>query len=198
MHLLQAPFPLGQARPATDDAGVDLSSDVVGHVWEFPFADPNQVGSRALGLKNARKLLARVVKNVSGGTLSPKMAVRYSTTDLKYSFEVAGVANADYQIGCHFVDPFVASVPNGYLFWVVIAGVTIAKTAGTLSNAITAGDRLAVANGGGVQKLVLPGTPTYQDVLDRSHAYVATALESKATTDTNQDILVEVVSWQSR
>ena len=193
MPLDNLAFPLGSWLDATDQDGNDHSAALVGLEFEATFPAENTAGSMAVGLKDAARIRVRVVKNGSGGSLTAKKAVRYSTTDGEWGQVVAGHANAAYQKDVHLVDPLVGSVPDGKLFYVVVGGVTIAKTHTTLANAISVGDRLATENGGGLVKAVLPGTPSAQDAFDRAQATIAVAMEARTTSQTDTDTLVYVL-----
>jgi len=195
-HLEQLPFRLGTWISSTDESGNDLSADLVGREYDVPFLDPNNSVSQPVKLKNASNIRVRIVKNASGGTLTAKKAVVYSTTDGKHGLEVAGHPTASHPKVAHFVDPLVGSVPNGALFYVVVGGTTIAKTSTTLPSAIAAGDPVAVDAGGGIIKLELSATPTDQEVFDRVLAAVGVAAEARATTDTDTDTLIRL-EWRA-
>ena len=130
-----APFPRGKTyygstdiRPtaptngATDPYGPSVKIEGIQN--EFPDYDP--VNSRAGGvriLRSERKVICQLVRNVSGITLQPGMAVKWLAGS--EGKRVDGYTNTTAQEAAGIVDdliPCATGVPTNDLFWLVIQG----------------------------------------------------------------------------
>lgn len=125
---------------------------VLGILWTAYDAE-NGDGSKVIGMRSAfldenpitkkrlsnRSVECIAVKNASGGTLAPGSVVKFSAHDgaatTPDDFGLANVAGlaatTDVLVGV--VDEYLtANVPNGEVFWLVVAGpAAIKKTTGT-------------------------------------------------------------------
>lgn len=139
----------------------------------------------------------RVVRNRSGAALVGRRAVSFATTAGKHEVEVSGYA-AVGSARAYVVDDLLTSVPDKDLFFVVVEGPCLAKTAlsGDVSNLIVQGDYLhamtAATTGATTAGRLAAATLTgATSVLASQIAnVVGRAMSAKTTANTNADILI--------
>lgn len=118
---------------------------------------------------SAMNVVARWVKNESGGTLNPGESCTWDTGSTFGPGKAVGGEGAAGSV-CGFVDPYVSSVANDQCFWLIEEGPTKVCYDGSASLAIN--DPLATAASGRVAEATLGTTET---------AYViGRALEAKS------------------
>lgn len=151
--------------------------------------------------RDGRFVRCRLVRNVSGITLTGKRLVKYAATAGVYGTRVDGYCNVTAERVAGVTDEFLPSsgVPDGDLFWIVVEGPTVCKMPQTAVADIAVGNRLvaltaaastgATAGNIGVQSLA-GATQPLGDQVQNAFAYALSAVNS---TSTGSDVLVDVV-----
>lgn len=143
----------------------------------------------------------RVCRNNSGAALLPKTAIKFNLTAGKGFYDVAGMCTVTAERTAIVDHKLPAGgVPNGDLFYAIIAGPALARTslAGDATNLIVVGDALhaqtAVTTGattaGRVGEALFTGATTV--LAGQVINVVGYAMSAKTTGNTNADILVNV------
>lgn len=204
------PFPRGSTW--YDGATIDTTNygglEHEGHDWWFEDVNPNIFPASTAGARQARTnrmVRCLCVRNVSGIALLPKRLVRFQrTAGSPMVGRVDGYAYTTADEG-YPVDEYLPStgVPNGDLFWIVIEGPALVLTdlAGAANNVVNVGDILTAltaatsqaTTAGRVKPQDLSGATTTfgNEVQNR----IGRALSAKTTTQTNNDLLVDVRKW---
>jgi len=149
--------------------------------------------------RSKRRVLCRLVRNVSGITLYGKRLVRFKAGTL--GTEVDGYTHVPGQGNYACSDEYLPSggVRNNDIFWVVIKGPAIVKTSllGDINNFIAAGDRLMAAtaansqatSAGYVGILAIASSTAGGTIGPQS---LGVAQSAKTTANSGADILVDV------
>jgi len=179
-------------------------ADVEGTFHDFKdFVAPTS-GNGMRTRRSNRWVTCVLVRNMSGGALLPGYVVTWKSG--YRGLQVDGYARTTGQAAAGVVDEFLpaAGVPDKDLFWLVVKGPVLMKTAleGNANNVISLDDRLyaltAVTSGattaGRVATWALTATSTgttdgtlTQNILNA----FGRALSAKTTANTNADILVD-------
>lgn len=148
--------PLGRGEYSTD-GGLD---HLIGIEKEFPDDDYSSTEMRK-PKRSQKTVKCRLVKNDSGGTLTPKNCVKWSTTAGEFNKYIGAVCG-DGDPPAGVVDEYVVStVPDGALFWIVTDGPT--DVLGSSDAAISVGAKLTTDASGQVRAMT--GTATTAEVL---------------------------------
>lgn len=173
-----------------------------GKEYVFEDIDPDNHTART-----GRKVVCRVVRNNSGISLLPKRLALLEGTAGDSSGKVDGyaitsAANTPQQ--GYPIDEYLPStgVPNGDLFYIVVEGPAVVTT--SLANmatdlsvnefvvAVTAATSQATTAGRVIPQLLSGATaPLAANIQNR----IGRAMTSKVTTDTGEDLLVDVGHW---
>lgn len=191
------PFPRGALGSAySDPATVDTAGNqqMEGMEYWFPDIDHSAIlGAQAQ--RSNRSVLCRIVRNKSGGALLPKKTVKYNDAATN-GYDWGNQTNGNAALGdpiLGVVDEFLpaAGVPDGELFWVVVAGPStcISDSAGDTNI--------------GIGKKVVPGGGTAGNLVEQDTTVVtgpglynqiqgAVGRLMKAVNATSTDIIVDV------
>lgn len=194
----------GETPDTANLKGVELEGQVK------VFEDINWGDRGIKSYRSARPVVCRLVRNMSGITLLPKRLVQLDPAN-NYN-RVTGYAAtlASYAVP---VDEFLPAtgVPNGDLFWVVVAGPATILTPvagatfdngninkGDIVNAATAAASTGTGTTGvagritGVSIGAFTTAAQFQLLRDVAANMVGRALSARTTGETNADLLVDV------
>jgi hypothetical protein len=160
--------------------------------------------------RSGRKVVCRLVRNMSGITLYGKRLV---TLDPTNPGRVTGFADTTAE-ECYPTDEFLpaAGVPNGDLFWIVISGPAVVLTPMTGAEfgatSIVAGDRIISLTTSGASTAAgttgVPGRAAgfvfvasttiaqMTDLVNLATNHVGRAMSAKTSGQTNSDLLIDV------
>lgn len=180
-----APFPLGTTVDATNLAS---SNQFLGKVYQFK--DTYTGGYN----------LYRCVENESGIALAPKRVVNYKTASEKK--EVDGYCSVAADRAAGIVDESLPSTgaPDGHLFWILVKGVGIAKTAlGADARNVFSVDTPVVAATAATSQAATAGYVGAPDLTGATavlakqiYNQFARAMSAKTTANTGVEILLNV------
>lgn len=199
MNMDAPPFPRGETLVGlSDPSTVDTTglAQLEGMEWVFPDLSWNtSAGNEVSPARSNRPVRCRVVRNVSGGALLPKRAVKPNTGDatgVSYGNQaLAHAALGDPILGV--VDEFLpaAGVPANYMFWCVIDGPSTMTTDATGTTTIASGKEVIpgpAANGTVVAQDVTVVTAT--NIYNQLQSAVGRCMQAVAAIST--DFLVDV------
>lgn len=194
---------------ATIDTTDQTSGEnLVGKEWVFEDIDFSQgyaSGGAAKPERSGKKVVRRIVRNMSGTTLNAKRLVQFATgTGDRFGCWVTGYQNASAG-PAYPVDEFIGSagVPNNDLFYIVTEGPCRIQTDNVVLNAaINVGDLVQAgtfasstnSTGGGriqAQNFAATQAPLASDILYG----VGFAMTALTTGQTATDCLVHVRRW---
>ena len=150
----QSLAPLGKKNVISD-------TDLLGQVARFLDLDYSATGVKAV--QSQQPVYARLVKNTSGGALTPG-AIVYPGSELGACRDVGGEAIAGTTLGCGVVDPWLGSVADDDIFWLIYSGPC--KFQFTTGTALVIGQPLALGAAGRAKDLP-EGSLTDQLLADR-------------------------------
>lgn len=147
----------------------------------------------------------RIVRNVSGVALLPKMLVRFDTAAGKVGARVIGYARTTAAEG-YPVDEYLptAGVPNNDLFYIVIEGpaTVLTSKAASAVNVIGVNAWVVAATAAASTHSTTAGRVEVQDLTgatallaDQVQNRVGRALTAKTTANTDADLLLTVGHW---
>lgn len=197
------PFPLGETLTGKNAAGTLINNDKLGLIYKVPYQDLSASLIRtALQRNTYRPLIVVALRNESGLTLQPKRVVRVSLTAGYSALEaVDGYTVTLGQKLAVFTDPFVTSIADDDIFWGILSGPTIVKTAyveADFNGQIAVGAQLVAATGstsgnsqnGRVSNVTLPGQTGATLAFNMAANLLAVALSARTTGNTDADLLV--------
>jgi len=201
------PFARGETYYNLFASSTQSSSDgtqLEGKAWLFEDIDPiNKVA------RSNQYVTARVVRNISGGTLAPKRLANLATSTLLangagfFGGQVDGYSTTTAARG-YPIDEFLpsAGVQNLDLFWLVTEGPAKVQTdLAALTGVINIGSRVmaqtAVTSGA-----TTAGRVILQDLTGATAAlgnavmnYIGTAMSAATSSNTGADLLIDVGHW---
>jgi hypothetical protein len=149
---------LGEKNKITDESLLGQCTEFVESGYDGYVAADSPVSQ--FGVK------ARLVKNTSGGALTPGAIVKWDTGSTYGPLKgVGGNAVADTSLGIGVVDPRLSSVAANDIFWLITYGPT--KVLSTTGTAIAIGDTIALGAAGRAIKYDAPGSDTTTGNRDR-------------------------------
>lgn len=181
------------------------------------FEDINWGAAGVKPYRSARKVVCRLVRNMTGTTLYPKQLVQVDPTNPN---RITGLTVSTGQ-ECYPVDEFLpaAGVPNGDVFWIVISGPAMVKTpmtgaefqtasiaagailtSGTTNGGSTAAGSTAPAGRvAGFPVVASTTVAQFTDLLNVATNSLGKAMSGATSGQTNADLLVNIRapgSWQ--
>ena len=193
----------GNAIDTTKYDGVYLE----GKDFVFEDVDPRDQGAPggSVGQRSGRYVRCRIVRNVSGIALLPSRMVSGQKTAGVFRRRVDGYVTTSAGDRLGVVDEYLpaAGVPNGDLFWCVIAGPALVLTdlAGGATNVINVGDRV-VGLTAVTSQSTTAGRVYAQDLTGATSVLgnqiqnqIGRALSAVTTGNTNAALLIDVGNW---